>query len=75
MKFLITPYVYLNKYNKICFSINKEWSDLLKKFNSQLTMITYDDDFNFDKKDLQGYDGIILSGGGEINFHKKNKIS
>tara|TARA_B110000977_G_scaffold24705_1_gene30198 strand:+ start:1089 stop:1697 length:609 start_codon:yes stop_codon:yes gene_type:complete len=75
MKFLITPYVYLNKYNKICFSINKEWADLFSKLNVQLFMITYDESLKIKNNDILGYDGIILSGGGEINRHKKNKVN
>ena len=61
MKFLITPYVYLNKYNKICFSINKEWADLFSKLNVQLFMITYDESLKIKNNDILGYDGIILS--------------
>lgn len=75
MKFLITPYVYFNKYNKLCFSINKEWADLFSKLNARLFMITYDESLKIKNNDILGYDGIILSGGGEINRHKKSKIN
>ena len=38
-------------------------------------MITYDESLKIKNNDLLGYDGIILSGGGEINQHKKSKLN
>tara|TARA_B100001057_G_scaffold481279_1_gene555139 strand:- start:51 stop:656 length:606 start_codon:yes stop_codon:yes gene_type:complete len=75
MKFLITPYVYKNKYNKVCFSINKEWYDLFKKFDSNLDMIIYDKNIKLKKNYLKNYKGIILSGGGDIYKNKKKKLN
>ena len=75
MKFIITPYLYYNKFNKICFSINKEWYDLFNNYKSNLHIITYNDKTNLKKKDFKGYNGIILSGGGDLYTFKKNKIN
>tara|TARA_Y100000768_G_scaffold346733_1_gene294502 strand:- start:820 stop:1428 length:609 start_codon:yes stop_codon:yes gene_type:complete len=75
MKFLITPYVYKNNYKKICFSINKEWYDLFKKFKSNINIVTYDEKILLKKELINDYNGIILSGGGDIYSNKKDKLN
>ena len=39
MTIAVTPYIYLNKYKKIFFSINKEWSGFSSKLNSDILML------------------------------------
>ena len=74
MTIAITPFVYLNRYNKICFSINKEWSDLALKINKNIFMLC--DYQNFEKIiEKKKIDVVILSGGGDIYKIKKRKIN
>ncbi len=74
MSILITPYVYLNKYKKICFSINKEWSDLANKINKNIIMICdYSNFKNILKRSK--IQAVVLSGGGDIFKVKKNKLN
>ena len=75
MKFIITPYLFYNKFNKICFSINKEWYDLFSKYKSNLHVITYNNKTKLNKKDFIDCNGIILSGGGDLYTFKKNRIN
>lgn len=74
MSILITPYVYLNRYKKICFSINKEWSDLANKINKNIIMLCDYSNFKniFNRSKIQA---VVLSGGGDIFKVKQNKLN
>jgi putative glutamine amidotransferase len=68
---LISPYTYINKYKKVCYSINKEWEIFANKLNDNLFILTHKCDLKKIKKD--NIKMIILSGGGDI-FHIKKSI-
>ena len=72
MTLAITPYIYKNRYNKICFSINKEWSELANKLNEEIIMFcSYK---NFERiLNSQKIKAVILSGG-EIFINKRKII-
>jgi len=74
MTIAVTPFVYINKYNKICYSINKEWSDLAYKINKEIFMLCDLKNFKkiFDKKKIRA---VIISGGGDIYKIKKTNIN
>lgn len=74
MTLAITPYIYKNRYNKICFSINKEWSELANKLNEEIIMFcSYK---NFERiLNSQKIKAVILSGGGDIYKIKNEKIN
>lgn len=74
MSIAITPYVFLNKYKKICYSINKEWSELASKINEDIFMLCDLSNFNnlFKKINVKA---VILSGGGDISKIKNSKIN
>jgi putative glutamine amidotransferase len=74
MTIAITPYIYLNKYNKICFSINKEWSGFVSKLNSDILMLC---DYSRFRKIVSGKEikAVVLSGGGDISKINDTKIN
>ncbi len=74
MTIAVTPYIYLNKYNKICFSINKEWSGFSSKLNSDILMLC---DYSRFKKVVSRKEikVVVLSGGGDISKIKNTKIN
>ena len=70
---LISPYTYLNKYKKTCYSINKEWEIFSKKFKDDLFILTHRFDLRKVKK--KSVKMIILTGGGDIFKVKKEKLN
>ena len=74
MTLAITPYTYKNKYKKICYSINKEWSELANKLNEQIIMFCSYENFE-EIINSQKIKAVILSGGGDIYKIKNEKIN
>lgn len=70
---LISPFVYLNQYKKVCYSINKEWENFSKKFKINLVIISHE--INLNKLNKKKIKLIILSGGGDIYKIKKTSIN
>ena len=71
--FLITPFLFKNKYKKIVFGLNYEWYEFAKKNNINLIIVS-------NKKELDEIfnikiHGLILSGGNDLTNIKKNKIN
>ena len=68
----ITPYIYKNKYNKLCYSINREWGHFLELFKENWFIIT--PEFNFKHFNFKKIKLVIISGGGNLsNFEKKKQ--
>ena len=74
MTIAITPYLYLNKFKKICYSINKEWSNFASKINENIFLLCDYKNFKgiINKKKIKA---VIISGGGDIYKIQKTKIN
>ena len=71
-KVLITPYLELNKYNKIVLSLNLEWFSYLNKLGYCGIFANPE---NSIRDQIKNINFIIISGGGNISKIKKNKLN
>jgi len=71
-KILISPFVEINKYNKIVLSLNLEWFAYLKKLKFKASIFN---PYLSSLSQLKNIDVIIISGGGDIHKLKENKIN
>ena len=70
--FLITPFLFKNKYKKIVFGLNYEWYEFAEKNKINLIIVN-------NKKELKNIfkikiHGLILSGGNDLSNIKRNKL-
>ena len=71
-KVLISPYLELNKYNKIVLSLNLEWFSYLNKLGFCAMLANPE---NSIRDQIKNINFIIISGGGDISKIKKNKLN
>ncbi len=69
-KVLISPYLELNKYNKIVLSLNLEWFSYLNKLGFYAIFANPE---NSIQDQIKNINFIIISGGGDISKIKRNK--
>ena len=69
-KVLISPYLELNKYNKIVLSLNLEWFSYLNKLGFYAIFANPE---NSIRDQIKNINFIIISGGGDISRIKRNK--
>ena len=68
---LVTPYIYKNRYKKICYSINKEWGEFLKFFKQNWLITT--PEFKLKNYNLKKIKLVVISGGGNLSKIEKKE--
>lgn len=71
--FLITPFLFKNKYKKIVLGLNHEWYEFAKKNKINLIIVNNKQELN--KIFKIKIHGLILSGGNDLTNIKKNTIN
>ena len=71
--FLITPFLFKNKYKKIVFGLNHEWYEFAKKNKLNLIIINNKNELDIIFKIK--IHGLILSGGNDLSDIKKTTIN
>ena len=71
--FLITPFLFKNKYKKIVLGLNHEWYEFAKK--NKINLIIVNNKKELDKIFKIKIHGLILSGGNDLTNIKKNTIN
>lgn len=71
--FLITPFLFKNKYKKIVLGLNHEWYEFAEK--NKINLIIVNNKKELDKIFKIKIHGLILSGGNDLTKIKKNTIN
>ena len=71
--FLITPFLFKNKYKKIVFGLNYEWYEFAGK--NKINLIIVNNKNELDNIFKIKIHGLILSGGNDLFNIKRNKVN